>query len=134
MQWLIDIVNELIGELPLLRERLPAPVNPDFDTVDLAVNGWQVRDVSHLVPEGTEAIILRANFEASASGRQLYMSKQSQVAWASMAFCRTIYANRQNFHDKIVYLSNTRTFKTNVNSTSWTTLTLTVIGWYGPAS
>lgn len=130
MQYLIDSIVSILLQKVGIKERLPAASTHDWGTVQLSNVAWQTWDCSSIVPPGTKAIVLRCVFEASASGRQLFITTEDETAWASMAFCRVISANQLNMQDKIIALTDGLTFKTRVNVATWTRLDLTISHYF----
>ncbi|KKM98868.1 hypothetical protein LCGC14_1153630 [marine sediment metagenome] len=130
MQWLIDtIIAQLIQKTGFV-ERTP-PASPDWELGDLTPAGvFNVQDASGIVPAGTKAILCRLNAKASASGRQIFLTTEDESSWFAMAQLRLIYANRDQTTDKIVFLTDALTFKTNLSTSSWAYIKLTIAGYW----
>lgn len=130
MQWLIDTILAQLVQKNNFVERVP-PVSPDWELADLTPAGvFNTQDASGIVPPGTTAILCRLNAKASASGRQIFLTKEDESNWFAMAQLRLIEANRDHTEDKIVFLTNALTFKTNISTSSWTTIKLTIVGYW----
>ncbi|MBA7695001.1 hypothetical protein ES703_103618 [subsurface metagenome] len=130
MQWLIDIIKELIhGQLGYFYRGDPAV--HDFDLLDLTIDGaWHDLDLSAIVPEGAKCVNLITNLRNQFVGVQIRIRRKGQVniinsltVWSQTAIVRLGGLFPVN-------LNADRVIEYNITPGGWTLIKISVAGWW----
>lgn len=106
----------------------------DWVKGDLVTDGsWDTLDLSAIVPEGTEAIILRVDVQDDGNdGSWIQLQKDTAQNNSELIFVVAPVATQQNQQQVIVQVKSDRTIRYRTNDTTFEALSLVVQGWFAP--
>lgn len=132
MQWLIDIILDLIPATPGYVSR-GTTFAFDFESGDFVQDDtWRQISLAGIVPEGTVAVHLRVSASTNFILNRIRFRKNILASFANVADTQFHVAGRAMTQDKIVSLDTSREMQYRIVSTGWTTFGITVAGWFGP--
>lgn len=134
MQWLIDLILSLIPSGPGYIDRGDATTF-DFELTDLITdNTWRTLDLSAVIPENTTAVHLRVFLLSPYNIGRIRFRKLGHTGFANIADADVQLSNQSLPSDKIVSVSESRQIQYRAANTTYTSIFITVAGWFGPES
>jgi len=103
----------------------------DFTTNDFAKDwSWHEIDLSAIVPANAVAVVFTCNIETEVCSKQFQLRKSGSTGVTNRSANITAAAGRANEHDMFCACSNDRKVEYRADPTVWTSLLLSVRGWY----
>lgn len=134
MQWLIDILLELLPTLTGFQDR-GDPAAFDFVKTDFTRDdSWHDLDLSGVVPSGATAVVLRIALVNTSAGAYIYLRKKGHTNAVNQAECHMQVANVGVVYDKTVAVDENGFCQYRVDPNLWTWLSIVIAGWFGPES
>lgn len=130
MQWLIDIIKELIhGQLGFFNRGDPGA--PDWTQATLTADwNWHVLDCSAIVPEDARAIVLNIGIMDDIVARRIHIRKFGNVNTFNRSELRTQVAFLHIFQDVTCPCDSSRRLEYRMTNAIWDFATIIVKGWW----
>lgn len=134
LQWLIDIILELVAALGYLTTAFVNrgdPHSQDWDHATLTFDGaWHDLDLSSIVPINTRAVVLRVAWQATLLPFYINFRRKGNVDWPNVAECRNLVSGIVHHVDKTVAVDSNREIQYKAYITAPSMLLITVAGWW----
>jgi len=91
---------------------------------------WHDLDLSAWVPAGAIAALIRVYAQATTANAIFFLRKNGNTGFANSGVIVTQVANQRNIMSLVVSLDNNQVCEYYAANVSWTTLSLTVRGWF----
>jgi len=103
----------------------------DYDKTDLTIDGvWNDLDLSSIVPAGAKAVLIAGHVEAASIGYTIKFRRKANTNEVNHAEMQTLRAGALRHRSAIVCLDTDRNIEYKADNQTWTTLSLTVRGWW----
>lgn len=130
MQWLIDIVSEGIRKYGMFVDR-GDPTAYDFVVGDLTKdNTWRELDLSAIVPEHANAVLLFCSMGCDQIGSRLRFRRDGNTAVYNVSEIRLQIVGIINAQDLVCPISANRKLQYRASVAVWGTLDILVKGWW----
>lgn len=107
------------------------PAAYDFAKEDLTINGtWQELDLSPYVPAIARAVLIMGHVEGNAVNWRIRFRAYGNSNEINHGGMDTLRANVQRHRSSIVAIGSDRKIEYNADNQAWTTLNLSVRGWW----
>jgi len=134
MQWLIDIVKAWIVEQGYLTTSFVNrgdPASYDFDENDLMPGGsWVDLDLSGIVPEGAEAVLLMVLAIPSGVGKMIKFRKNGNAENKAIAKMISQVTSVEFAAELIVPLDDDRKIEVLASIVGFDVIAISVVGWW----
>jgi len=118
------------GEIEMYVDR-GDPAAVDYEKEDLTIDGaWHELDLSAIVPAGAKAVLFASRCEGNAVNWKICIRKKGNTNTVNQACLETIRANVTRYRTGTVAVDVNRKVEYNADNQAWTTLSLTVRGWW----
>lgn len=130
MQWLIDIVKELIhGQLGFFDRG--DPTSPDWTLPDFVADGeWRDLDLSAIVPENARVVAFHCQATCGDVSKQIRFRTRGNVYSANVSGLRAITTGFAVRQDLLIACDVDLFVQYALQPGDWHTLELTVKGWW----
>lgn len=134
MQWLIDIIIELMWESiysrGIYRDR-GFFSGADFTQINLTTdNLWHELDLSGIIEENAKAVCIRIKARTTAIPKQLNMRKKGVTTITHTCEFRTQVANLDNNAHFVVGVDADRKCEYKLSDFAWTDISMVIRGWF----
>ena len=103
----------------------------DFDLGDLTTDGtWRELDLSSIVPAGATATALHVRLTDNEANRFMVLRKNGDTGGENRSVIRTQVIDITISQDMIVGLDDDRKIQYNASNTTFSTIEITVKGWW----
>lgn len=141
MQWLIDIILELIqplldalkvtihGQLGFFDRGDPAAV--DFTTVNFTTdNAWHDLDLSGIVPANAQSVLFSVVLNDNFIARGFRIRKKGNINGINVCRLDLLIANIDHYADWTCPVNSDRLIEYRATAGAWNTIVLSVKGWW----